>query len=101
MIAQVTTGFTAAGDLVIPGASCKVIALQNNGTANWRLAFGADSPTSSTGYLLAAGQQLILSLAQYPTIGPRCVRGFFVGGGGTQVLDIVTDDKDSTAPAHA
>lgn len=74
--------------------------LQNNGTGAWRLAFGSESPTTTTGYLLAAGQQLILSLAQYPAIGPRTVRGIFAAGG-TQILDIVCDDKDSTAPAHA
>lgn len=108
MLAQVTTGFTSAGPLVIPGQACKTLVLQNNGTGSWRISFdggtggsrnGSD-PTTSKGYLLAPGMQLPMTLAQYPTFGPKVIVGIFVGDG-TQLLDIITDDKDSTAPAHA
>jgi hypothetical protein len=99
MLAHITSGYTGAGDLVIPGASCKVITIQNNGTGTWWLAFGADSPTGTNGgYKLPTGQQFTQTLAQFPVIGPRAVRAFFAGGG-TQVLDIATDDKDSSIPS--
>lgn len=99
MIAQVTTGFTSAGDLLIPGASCRVISIQNNGTGAWRMAFGSDTPTTSTGRILAAGSEFTMTLGPNGT-GPRPIRAIF-GGSGSQLLDIITDDKDSTAPAHA
>ena len=109
MIAQVTTGFTSAGNVLVPGHSCKLITMQNNGTGAWRLSFdggpgpgflGTD-PTQTIGYLLAAGQQISFGLAQFPTFGPKPIRAVFVTASGTQILDICTDDKDSTAPAHA
>lgn len=109
MIAQVTTGFTAAGDLLIPGHSCKLITLQNNGTGNWRLSWdggatagrGGTDPTQTTGFLLTAGAERWINFFQFPSYGPKVIRAVFVAGSGTQVLDICTDDKDSTAPAHA
>lgn len=100
MIAKVSTGFTTAGDVLIPGRSCRKYALQNNGTGTWRLAWGADTPTGTLGYLLAAGAEFIETLGVGDPMGPRCLRAIF-NGDGTQALDIITDDKDSTAPAHA
>lgn len=112
MIAQVTTGFTAVGDLLIPGQACKLLSIQNNGTGSWRLSFDGGSgrstngkpgtdPTQSIGYLLNPGMQLPFTFAQFPSIGPRTIRAVFVAASGTQLLDICTDDNDSTAPAHA
>jgi hypothetical protein len=109
MLAKIITGFTSAGPVLIPGASCKFIALQNNGTGTWTLSVdgggtstgnGGTDPSATTGYILAPGATLFLTAAQYPTLGLRSIVGFFVGGG-TQELRITTDDKDSTAPAHA
>lgn len=108
MIAQVTTGFTSAGTLLRLGSGCKGYYIQNNGTGSWRLSFdggpvngpGGTDPSTTTGFLLAAGSQVSNALFQFTSGGMRDIRAIFVGDG-TQLLDIVTDDKDSTAPAHA
>lgn len=114
MVAKITTGFASAGALVIPGASCKLLTIQNNGTAKWRLSFdgggtstgnkGTD-PTANAGngngYLLAPGQQWVETLFQAMNgYSPKTIVAI-VDGAGTLLLDISTDDKDSTAPGHA
>lgn len=108
MIAQVTTGYTSAGVLLVLGPGCKGYYIQNNGTTNWRLSFdggagtktGGTDPTGTTGYLLAAGGQVSNALFQFPSGGMKSIVAI-QDGSGTVLLDIVTDDKDSTVPGHA
>lgn len=108
MIAQVTSGYTTAGVLLKLGPGCKGYYIQNNGTTNWRLSFdggtgtgtGGTDPTATTGFLLPPGGQVSNSLFQFPSGGLRSIVAI-QDASGTLVLDIITDDKDSSVPGHA
>lgn len=106
MIKQVTGLTNAAAALVVtPSDRTRLLIIQNNGAGNVRLSFDGGSannqpygnqpagtdPTSTTGYKLATGQQLVINA--------------LAGGGGlhyaiygrlesatTTTLDIITDD---------
>jgi hypothetical protein len=105
MIKQVTSA-AAATRLLKIGPSCKMLAIQNNGSVDVRLSFDGGSdmptvagwstgtlPTTALGYLLKAGQQWVQTKAQFPSIADKNIWG--ISAGGAIVLDIITDDKDS------
>lgn len=96
---SVTTVSAVASTVVTPGTNIHTLAIQNNGSGNVRLAFdggsvyGLPDPTASTGYLLVAGSQIILT---YPgDKRPPQIRAILVSGT-TTTLDIATDDAGST-----
>lgn len=103
MIKQITAA-VAATKALTPGPSCKLAIFQNNGTVDIRYSIDGGSsmpnstgtlPTTTTGGLLAAGAQLFLNYFQCPTLGLRPI-WVISATGGAIVLDIVTDDKDSS-----
>lgn len=97
-ILQVTTVGATASTIVTPGPHLHILTIQNNGSGDVRIGIdggttnGLVDPTSSTGYLLKAGTQLILT---FPGTQPQLqVRAILVTGT-TTVIDIVTDDAAS------
>lgn len=104
MVGQIASALAAAARIFTPGPGCKLAIIQNNGATNVRLSLdgGTDMPnntgtlpTALLGFRLAAGSQLFLNYAQFPSISGRTIWG--ISEGGAVVLDIVTDDKDSKA----
>lgn len=109
MIAQVTTLTTAVGTIIIPGAACKTIIIQNNGSVNVRLSFDGGStytdhitgkkgtdPTVSTGYKLVNGSQVSIATAYGDSGLHKPIRA--ITETGTATLDIVTDEYGSVFP---
>jgi hypothetical protein len=109
-IKQVTTLGTTAATIIIPGIHATQITIQNTGTTNVRLTFDGGStytdpyagkagtdPTVSTGYLLAAGQQVILVYASPANLRP--IRA--ISATATATLDITTNESGgSTFPTN-
>lgn len=98
-IKSVTTVSATASTIVTPGTNIHTLAIQNNGSGSVRISFdggtvyGLTDPTASTGYLLPAGQQIIMT---YPgDKRPPVIRAILVSGT-TTTLDIVTDDSQSS-----
>lgn len=106
---QVTTLTNAAvATILTPGPGVKLITIQNNGSGNVRLSFdgGASytnpqtkqvgsNPTTSTGYRLAAGASLIITVQP----NPNGIRNPIVGileTSTTTTLDISTDESSSS-----
>jgi hypothetical protein len=114
LIGQSTTLSTsAAATIVKPGVYCRTIIIQNNGSNSVRISIdgGASytdvnsgikgtNPTATTGYLLAAGQQLILARSPNSTQNGSVVWNPIVAimVTGTTTLDYITDDYLSTFP---
>jgi hypothetical protein len=99
VIKQVTNVGASASTIITPGRNVKVLVIQNNGSGDVRLAIDGGTttnltdPTASTGYLLKAGTQLILT---YPgSIQAPKIRAILVTGT-TTVLDICTDEDRSS-----
>lgn len=106
-IAQVTTLAQVAKIIVIPGIHVHTVTIQNSGSTTLRLSFDGGStytdpyafkkgtdPTTSTGYSLPAGQQIIISYAS-----PSMIRQIVaISATGTATIDITTDDTESTFP---
>ena len=106
MIKQVTTLNASTPAVVLtPSQYCHQVTIQNNGSGTVRLSFDGGAtytdyitnqtgtnPTTSTGYKLAAGKELGLTLlggkAPPPIIG--------IMESSTTTLDITTDDTKST-----
>lgn len=101
-------GLTATGSSVIcvPGADDQLIIIQNNGSNSVRLSFDGGAgyvpptggktgtnPTPTTGYLLAAGAQVILSTPPYASSSLSGLHKPIVAimVTGTTTLSIVTD----------
>jgi hypothetical protein len=104
-----TKNLNASGSSVIcvPGYDDQIIVIQNNGSNSVRLSFdggagyvpptggkAGTNPTPTTGYLLAAGQQIILSTPpyvsspSYPGLHKPIVAIMVTG---TTTIDIITD----------
>ena len=98
----------ASGSSVVcvPGPDDQIIIIQNNGSNSVRLSFdggagyvpptggkAGTNPTPTTGYLLPAGQQVVLSTAPYSANGlpnlHKPIVAIMVTGSTT--LDIITD----------
>lgn len=91
--------------IIVPGSDTKIIVIQNNGSASVRLSLDGGTgtivnggrgtnPTPTTGYLLAAGQQLTITTAPYTGASPdptlhKPIVAIMVTG--TTTLDIITD----------
>lgn len=94
IVKQVTTVSASASVVFTPGPNCLWVTIQNNGSGAVRLSFdGSNSPTASTGYLLAAGAQVTIGYggsSQKPSI--RAI----LTSGTTTTLDIVTSDLTSS-----
>ena len=103
-IGQVTTLSTSAAIIVAPGTYAKLIIIQNNGANSVRLSVdggttyvdqqtgkAGSNPTASKGYLLPAGQQVVLSSEPNASGLHRPIVAIMVTGSTT--LDIVTDDS--------
>lgn len=108
-IAHVTTLSNSAATIIIPGASAKLIVIQNTGSNAIRLTFDGGStytdyltgktgtdPTTTSGYLLGAGQQLFLNMLAGDAGLHKPIRAIMVSGSTT--LEIVTDEYGSTFP---
>lgn len=99
---QVTNVSATVSTILTPSNSCQVIVIQNNGSGAVRLGIdggitnkqkSTPDPTATTGYLLNAGQFLIITRpgnATTPNI--RAI----LSTGTTTTLDIMTDDPFST-----
>lgn len=104
-IGQVTTlDATTPKIIVIPGTYAKLIIIQNNGSNSVRISVdggttytdqqtgkAGSNPTTTTGYLLPAGQQLVLSTTPSSSGLHRPIVAIMVTS--TTTLDIVTDDS--------
>lgn len=99
---EVTTVSATVSTVLTPSNSCTVIVIQNTGAGNVRLgldggttnrAKSTPDPTASTGYKLAAGSFLIITLP--PNTGAPNVRAILESGT-TTVLTISTNDPYST-----
>lgn len=94
LVKQVTTVSATASVIFTPGANCLWVTIQNNGSGAVRLSFdGQNLPTASTGYLLAAGAQVMIAYggsSQKPVIRAILVTGT------TTTLDINTSDNSSS-----
>ena len=98
VLKSVTSVNATASTILYPGPYCKIITIQNNGSGAVRLSWdGGDAeglpvPTASLGYLLGAGQQLILTFP--PGSAIEQFHAILVSGTPT-TLDITTDDRQS------
>lgn len=110
------TGLNASGSSVIlqPGSDTKVIVIQNNGSNSVRLSLDGGvsyivngghgtNPTPTTGYLLAANQQLTISTPPYTGTTPdpslhKWIVAIMVSS--TTTLDIVTDGVADVYPTN-
>ena len=105
-IKQVTGLSGTVKTLMIPQSRATYICIQNNGSNNVRLTFDGGStytdpntnnpgtdPTTSTGYLLAAGQQLVILTAPGTFLLP--IRAIMVSS--TTTVDITTNDFSTLA----
>lgn len=111
-------GLTAAGSSVIciPGADDQLIIIQNNGSNSVRLSFDGGTayitpnsgkpgtnPTPTTGYLLAAGAQVVVSTLPYisspsmPGLHKPIVAIMVTS---TTTLDIITDGVLTQFPTN-
>lgn len=111
------TGLTATGSAVIciPGADDQIIVIQNTGSGSVRLSFdggaaylspaggrAGTNPTPTTGYLLTAGAQIILttlpyiSSPSYPGLHKPIVA---IMVSGTTTLSITTDGVNTQFPS--
>lgn len=100
------TGLTtsAAAVIVVPGTYAKVIIIQNNGSNSVRLSIDGGAtytdqqtgktgtnPTTTTGILLPAGAQIIISTQPSAAGIHRPIVAIMVSS--TTTLDIITDDS--------
>jgi hypothetical protein len=105
-IKQVTGLSGTVKTLIVPGPRATWICIQNNGSNSVRITVDGGStytdpntgnpgtdPTASTGYLLAAGQQLVILTAPGTFLLP--IRAIMVTG--TTTVDIVTNDFGTLA----
>jgi hypothetical protein len=104
-VGQVTSlNASTAKVIVVPGTYCKVIVIQNNGSNDVRLSIDGgttytdvttgktgSNPTTSTGILLKAGQQITITTIPTASGIHRPIVGIMATG--TTTLDIVTDDS--------
>lgn len=103
-IGQVTGVSSTAVVIVVPGTYAKVILIQNNGSGAVRLSIDGGTtytdqqtgktganPTASTGILLPAGSQIMISTVPSASGIHRPIVAILVSGSTT--LDIVTDDS--------
>lgn len=99
---QVTNVSATPSTILTPSNQCQVIVIQNNGSGAVRLGIdggitnkqkSTPDPTATTGYLLNAGQFLIITRPGTSTT-PN-IRAILATGT-TTVLDIMTDDPYST-----
>lgn len=108
----------AAGSSVIckPGGDEQLIIIQNNGSNAVRLSFdggagyvlptggkAGTNPTPTTGYLLAAGAQIVLSTPPFSSTGAlsglhKPIVAIMVSG--TTTLDIITDGVLTQFPTN-
>lgn len=99
IIKQVTTVSASASTILTPGPHVRIVTIQNNGSGDVRLGIdggttnGLTDPTASTGYLLKASQQIILTFPGTQT--QLKIRAILVTGT-TTTLDITTDDAGSS-----
>lgn len=94
LVKQVTTVSATASVVFTPGGSCLWVTIQNNGSGAVRLSFdGQNLPTASTGYLLAAGAQVMIA---YGGSGQKPVIRAILTSGTTTTLDINTSDNSSS-----
>lgn len=111
-----TKGLNASGSSVIiqPGSDTKVIVIQNNGSNSVRLSLDGGvgynvnggtgtNPTPTTGYLLPAGDQLVVSTGPYTGLTPETtlhkpIIAIMVSS--TTTLDIVTDGVADVYPTN-
>jgi hypothetical protein len=98
-IIQVTSVGASASTILTPGFHVHTITIQNNGSGDVRLGIdggttnGLTDPTATTGYLLKAGSQLIIT---YSGTTPQLkIRAILVSGT-TTTIDICTDDAQSS-----
>lgn len=110
------SNLSAAGSSVIciPGADDQLIVIQNNGLNAVRISFdggaafvaqnggrAGTNPTPTTGYLLAAGAQVVISTLPY--VSTSAMPGLHkpivaITVTGTTVLDIITDGVATQFP---
>jgi len=99
---QVTNVGATVSTILTPSNQCQVIVIQNNGTGAVRLGIDGGTtnkqkstpdPTATTGYLLNAGQFLIITRPGTTTT-PN-IRAILATGT-TTTLDVMTDDPYST-----
>lgn len=101
IIKQVTTVSGTVSTILTPGPNVKTVIIQNNGSGDVRLTIDGGSiaspagtnPTATTGYLLVAGAQLIIT---YPGDKRPPVIRAILRTATTTTLDICTDDSSST-----
>jgi hypothetical protein len=103
---------SGSSSIIVPGSDTKLIIIQNNGSNSVRLSLDGGvafqvnggkgtNPTPTTGYLLAAGQQLTISTLPYTGITPdptlhKPIIAIMVTG--TTTLDIITDGVADVFP---
>jgi hypothetical protein len=105
---------TGSAVICIPGADDQLIIIQNNGSNSVRLSVdggagyvppqggkAGTNPTPTTGYLLAAGQQLVISTAPYtsnslPNLHKPIVAIMVTS---TTTIDVITDGNLTQFPS--
>lgn len=93
-VKQVTSVSATASTILTPGNSVKIIVIQNNGSGDVRLSIdGTNNPTATTGYLLKAGAQLILTFNG--SLRPPNIKAILTSGT-TTTIDLITDDLASS-----
>lgn len=99
---EVTNVGATVSTILTPSNTCQIITIQNNGSGDVRLGIdggitnrqkSTPDPTASSGYLLKAGQYLILT---YPgNNAPPQIRAILATGT-TTTLSVTTNDPYST-----
>lgn len=99
---EVSSVGATVSTILTPSNSCQIITIQNNGSGDVRLGIDGGTtnrqkstpdPTASSGYLLKAGQYLILT---YPgNNAPPQIRAILATGT-TTTLSVTTNDPYST-----
>lgn len=99
---EITSVSATPSTILTPSNSCTMIVIQNNGSGVVRLgldggttnkAKSTPDPTASTGYKLAAGAFLIITLP--PNTGGPNIRAILESGT-TTTLSVITNDPFST-----